>query len=188
MNMVSNAAEAMESSKKGTLSVESWSGGEKGPVYVSFSDTGVGISSDGVEQAVRSFLYHEKKGKGVGLGLSVVYGIIKAHKGSISVDSLPGEGARFIIRLPLSGGQRRAKIRNTVKRKPKQHCIQTCGGKMSKTRIMVVDDELIIRESLAAWLERDGHHVEMAASGEEAWKNSPTPISISCWWISKWKE
>ena len=39
---------------------------------------------------------------------------------------------------------------------------------MSKTRIMVVDDELIIRESLAAWLERDGHHVEMAGSGEEA--------------------
>ena len=39
---------------------------------------------------------------------------------------------------------------------------------MSKTRIMVVDDELIIRESLAGWLERDGHHVETAASGEKA--------------------
>ena len=42
---------------------------------------------------------------------------------------------------------------------------------MSKTRIMVVDDELIIRESLAGWLERDGHHVETAASGEEALEN-----------------
>ena len=39
---------------------------------------------------------------------------------------------------------------------------------MSKTRIMIVDDELIIRESLAGWLERDGHHVETAASGEQA--------------------
>ena len=42
---------------------------------------------------------------------------------------------------------------------------------MSNTRIMVVDDELIIRESLAGWLERDGHHVETAASGEEALEN-----------------
>jgi PAS domain S-box-containing protein len=101
MNMVSNAAEAMESRDNGTLSVKSWSDGDSGPVYVSFSDSGVGISPEALNKLFDPFYTTKKKGKGVGLGLSVVYGIIKAHKGSISVDSLPGEGARFIIRLPL---------------------------------------------------------------------------------------
>jgi PAS domain S-box-containing protein len=101
MNMVSNAAEAMDGEENGILSVESWSGGDEGPVYVSFADTGVGISTGELSKLFDPFYTTKKKGKGVGLGLSVVYGIIKAHKGRISVDSIPGEGARFIIRLPL---------------------------------------------------------------------------------------
>ncbi|MEK6193950.1 MAG: ATP-binding protein, partial [Deltaproteobacteria bacterium] len=48
------------------------------------------------------FYTTKKKGKGVGLGLSVVYGIIQEHKGSIVVDSKPGKGARFTIKLPVS--------------------------------------------------------------------------------------
>ncbi len=105
MNMVSNAAEAMESKGGGTLSVETWCTGQKGYVYILFADIGVGISSEEMSKLFDPFYTTKKKGKGVGLGLSVVYGIIKAHKGNISVESLPGEGATFTIRLPLTPKQ-----------------------------------------------------------------------------------
>jgi two-component system NtrC family sensor kinase len=72
------------------------------PFSVSFADTGVGIASDEMSKLFDPFYTTKKKGKGVGLGLSVVYGIIKAHKGSITVDSLPEKGSTFIIQLPLS--------------------------------------------------------------------------------------
>jgi len=119
MNMVSNAIESMESKGGGTLSVASWWAGDSGPVYVSFSDTGVGISSDEMSKLFDPFYTTKKKGKGVGLGLSVVYGIIKAHKGSISVDSIPEKGSTFIIRLPLSLDAQDAKISNTLDTKNK---------------------------------------------------------------------
>jgi signal transduction histidine kinase len=119
MNMVSNAIESMESKGGGTLSVASWWAGDSGPVYVSFSDTGVGISSDEMGKLFDPFYTTKKKGKGVGLGLSVVYGIIKAHKGSISVDSIPDKGSTFIIRLPLSLDAQDAKISNTLDTKNK---------------------------------------------------------------------
>lgn len=102
MNMVSNAVEAMESKGGGTLFVKTWSGDEADSVSISFADNGVGISPDYLNKLFEPFYTTKKKGKGVGLGLSVVYGIIKAHNGSITVDSLPGNGATFTIRLPLS--------------------------------------------------------------------------------------
>ena len=68
-------------------------------INISFADTGVGISPDHLNKLFEPFYTTKKKGKGVGLGLSVVYGIIKAHNGSITVDTLPGKGATFTIQL-----------------------------------------------------------------------------------------
>jgi len=62
----------------------------------------VGILPDHLKNLFEPFYTTKKKGKGVGLGLSVVYGIIEAHNGSISVDSLPDKGTTFTIQLPLS--------------------------------------------------------------------------------------
>jgi two-component system NtrC family sensor kinase len=102
MNMVSNAAEAMEGKGGGILAVKTWCAKAADTISISFADTGVGISSDHLNKLFEPFYTTKKKGKGVGLGLSVVYGIIKAHKGSITVDTLPGKGATFTIQLPLS--------------------------------------------------------------------------------------
>jgi signal transduction histidine kinase len=102
MNMVSNAAEAMEGQGGGVLSVKTWFGENDGSVCIAFTDTGVGILPEHSDQLFEPFYTTKKKGKGVGLGLSVVYGIIKAHNGNIRVDSEPGNGAAFTIQLPLS--------------------------------------------------------------------------------------
>ena len=107
MNMISNAVEAMEGRSGGMLTLETWGGRAGESVSVSFSDNGVGISPDHKDKLFEPFYTTKKKGKGVGLGLSVVYGIIKAHNGSIAVESRPGEGATFTIQLPLSPERRR---------------------------------------------------------------------------------
>jgi two-component system NtrC family sensor kinase len=103
---VSNAVEAMEGRNGGCLTLKTWGGPSGESIMVSFADNGVGISSEHKGKLFEPFYTTKKKGKGVGLGLSVVYCIIKAHNGSIAVDSQPGEGATFTIQLPLSPEQR----------------------------------------------------------------------------------
>jgi len=62
---------------------------------------GVGISKKNLAALFEPFFTTKKKGKGVGLGLSVVYGIIEEHKGSINVESEVGRGTTFVVELPL---------------------------------------------------------------------------------------
>ena len=70
-------------------------------VNIHFCDTGPGIPA-GLEQRIFDPFFTTKEvGAGTGLGLSITYGIIKEHQGSIAVESCPGEGALFIIQLPL---------------------------------------------------------------------------------------
>jgi two-component system NtrC family sensor kinase len=95
MNVASNACEAMETG--GRLTVRSREvPGELG-VEVVFEDTGPGIPEDRLRKIFDPFF--TTKERGTGLGLSVVYGIVEKHGGSIEVDSEPGKGTRFIIRL-----------------------------------------------------------------------------------------
>ena len=69
-------------------------------VLVGVSDTGVGIPEDVQDHIFDPFFSTKNEAKGVGLGLAVVYGIVQRHEGDIRVDSRPGHGARFTIRLP----------------------------------------------------------------------------------------
>jgi len=101
MNIVSNAAEAMESAGKGELSITTRHSSKNGKITVSFKDTGVGIPDENLPRLFEPFFTTKKKGKGVGLGLSVAYGIIQEHHGSISVQSGKGNGTTFIIEIPL---------------------------------------------------------------------------------------
>ncbi|MBW2064067.1 MAG: PAS domain-containing protein [Deltaproteobacteria bacterium] len=102
MNIVSNAAEAMEPKGGGTLRIETMFPREKEKIIVRFCDTGIGIPKEDMEKLFEPFFTKKTKGKGVGLGLSVAYGIIQEHGGSISVKSTPGEGTSFEIELPLN--------------------------------------------------------------------------------------
>jgi two-component system NtrC family sensor kinase len=97
LNMFKNAKEAMP--KGGTLTVGTWR--EKNKAVIHIRDTGVGISEENKNKIFEAFFTTKQKVKGVGLGLSVCYGIIKNHGGEIKVESEEGKGTHFTITLPL---------------------------------------------------------------------------------------
>ncbi|MFA5518196.1 MAG: ATP-binding protein, partial [Spirochaetota bacterium] len=68
---------------------------------IRFSDNGTGISEENLNKIFDPFFTTKDVGKGTGLGLAVIYGIIEGHNGSISVESTLGEGTTFIIKLPV---------------------------------------------------------------------------------------
>jgi len=110
MNLISNAVEAMEELGGGVLNIKTEHPIKSGKIIVSFKDSGVGIPSENLSKLFEPFFTTKKKGKGVGLGLSVAYGIIQEHGGSIKVKSEQGKGATFTIEIPLFSKQTLLKI------------------------------------------------------------------------------
>lgn len=88
-------------SQGGRIAVKTWYNLEKKKVCFSISDTGIGIPEDNLGKIFDPFFTTKPVGEGAGLGLSIVYSIIKKHNGDIEVDSKPGEGAAFIVSLPV---------------------------------------------------------------------------------------
>ena len=105
LNLALNAAEAMEGGGTLTLTTRAIPSpaGSAGEVLVEIRDTGPGMTREQQERAFRSLLQTTKK-QGTGLGLAIVGRIIEAHRGQLSVRSLPGEGTTFSIRLRVAEG------------------------------------------------------------------------------------
>ena len=103
MNFISNAAEAVEAAGGGSLKIETTQSPDTGDITVFFADTGVGIPRENITRLFEPFFTTKKKGKGVGLGLSVAYGIIEEHGGSIQVQSEVNKGTTFKVLLPMNG-------------------------------------------------------------------------------------
>jgi len=97
LNMFKNAKEAMP--KGGTLTIGTRS--EKDKVLIHIRDTGVGIPEENRAKIFEAFFTTKQKVKGVGLGLSVCYGIIKSHGGEVKIDSEEGKGTHFTISFPI---------------------------------------------------------------------------------------
>jgi len=104
INLLVNAADAI-SDKGGTISLVSSSERTEGKEYaqIQVTDSGCGIAKEDISKLFEPF-YSTKEQKGIGLGLSIVWSIIDKHQGSITVDSEPGQGSTFSIRLPASQG------------------------------------------------------------------------------------
>lgn len=100
MNFISNATESMSTTSGGLLTVTTEYHLESDSIIIRFGDTGTGIPKENITKIFDPFFTTKKKGKGVGLGLSVAYGIVKEHGGTIYVNSEPGKGAVFKITLP----------------------------------------------------------------------------------------
>jgi two-component system NtrC family sensor kinase len=94
-----NACEAMKQGE-GVLSIESRRLPSRRVVEIAVSDNGVGMDEETKKQIFEPFFTTKEQGKGVGLGLAVVYGIVNGHAGEIEVKSSPGLGTTFVIRLP----------------------------------------------------------------------------------------
>jgi signal transduction histidine kinase len=97
LNLVLNALDAMPQGGTLTLTTKN---SRRREVVVQVADTGVGIPKESFSQIFEPFYTTKKAGSGVGLGLSVVYGIVRDHHGVIKVDSVVGQGTTFTIRLP----------------------------------------------------------------------------------------
>jgi two-component system NtrC family sensor kinase len=98
MNLIFNAIESMTNG--GTLTLSGGKDSELKTVWMTVADTGYGIDPEDLPRIFEPFYTTKKEGKGVGLGLSMVYGIIREHEGSVEVESEPGKGSLFKITLP----------------------------------------------------------------------------------------
>lgn len=98
INIVNNAVDAMPSG--GQLQVQTGLTNGKS-VYVQFADTGIGITEENLRNIFEPFFTSKRPEKGTGLGLAVSYGIVRDHSGAIEVESQPGRGSTFTVRLPL---------------------------------------------------------------------------------------
>jgi two-component system NtrC family sensor kinase len=99
LNLMTNARQAIAERKNGRLSIAGKE--QNGKITLRFSDNGPGIEEAILGKIFDPFFTTKPVGKGTGLGLSICYGIIKQHHGDLRVESIPGEGATFILELPI---------------------------------------------------------------------------------------
>ena len=101
LNLVLNGAQAMQPRGGGTLTVRTRLVPQEGAVELSVQDTGEGIAPENISKIFDPFFTTKAEGKGVGLGLAVLYGIVKAHDGEVEVTSTRNQGTTFTVSLPL---------------------------------------------------------------------------------------
>ena len=169
MNLVVNARDAMSAGGRITLRVANIDlkdeprsrarGGAPGPhVLFSVCDTGAGISPDVIDRVFEPFYTTKEAGKGTGLGLATVYGIVRQSGGFIEVKSVVGAGTTFEIFIPAVDGQ----IASAESVEPD---VARANG--SET-VLVVEDEDAVRLLIRRTLERRGYTVLVARSGRDA--------------------
>ena len=99
MNLIINAAEAMDGS--GTLTISTKENVDTRDVEISFTDTGTGITEENIRRIFDPFFTTKDVGHGTGLGLAISYGLVRSHKGTLTVDSEVGKGTTFTVNLPI---------------------------------------------------------------------------------------
>ncbi len=141
--------------KAGTQKVQLMDLCEGRYVVINVSDTGIGMNDSVKAHLFEPFFTTKDSGKGTGMGLASVYGTVKNHSGSISVYSEEGYGTTFKIYLPVSGDNNTDSIMQQDDEKPD----------IPPQRILVVDDEDVVRNVLSEMLIDMGHSVIEAVNG-----------------------
>jgi PAS domain S-box-containing protein len=140
-------------------------------VVLSVSDSGSGIASEHLPHVFDPFFTTKEVGKGIGLGLSIVYGIVKQHAGWIEIDTAVGKGTTVRVFLPAQESTVEAGAAPAV------------AGKMrvGTETVLLVEDESSLRGPVRSILERQGFHVLEAGSGVEAlavWRHHQSSIDL----------
>ena len=99
INLLMNCGESMEGEGRLTVATSFKTGMEM--VQIRFRDTGPGIPESHLSRLFDPFFTTKEVGKGVGLGLSISYGIIQKHRGRVSVESTSSQGTTFLVELPV---------------------------------------------------------------------------------------
>jgi len=149
-NVVFNAIDAL--SERGTVTFRTSMREDSAVLQV--SDTGSGMTEEVRSRCLEPF-YTTKEEHGSGLGLGIVYGIVRRHDGTIEIESAPGKGTTVTIALPLYKEER-----VPVRKEPSSRIEETL-------RILVVEDEPLVREVIEVYLREDRHYVETAVNGRE---------------------
>jgi two-component system NtrC family sensor kinase len=160
LNIIINAEQAITSKKRGGK-VKVTTGLDDSMVKIIVADDGPGIPKEMLERLFDPFFTTKEVGQGTGLGLSVCHGIVTKHGGRIYADSVEGQGAVFIVELPASRGSMSKDQGLPIKLGEGSQKIE-----VSK-KILVVDDEMVIRDILIRILSEKGYDIESAASGTE---------------------
>ena len=159
INLITNAQHAVtEARGEGWVEIRTRAG--DGRVILEVEDNGSGMPEEVQRKIFDPFFTTKGIGDGTGLGLSLSYGIIRGHKGDITVESTVGEGTRFHIELPSSAAN------STDCGAGAGEVAAPCG--VTPQRILVVDDEPVILDLLRQLLALDGHCVIAEASPEVA--------------------
>ncbi len=152
-NLIFNAVDALPGG--GVITLATWEEDDRAVLAV--SDTGIGMSEEVRRRCLDPF-FSTKGEKGTGLGLAMVYGVVNRHKGSIEIDSEPGQGTTFTIRLPAWSPDQAAPAAATVA--PVREALT----------VLLVDDDQGARDVVAEYLAADGHRVATAADGRRGWE------------------
>jgi PAS domain S-box-containing protein len=168
LNLALNAQDAMPGGGTLTIQVEARTLDTSGSkqrgcqiapgaiAVVRVSDTGVGMSDAVLERIFEPFFTTKPLGRGSGLGLSAVHGTVRNHHGAIDVRSQEGAGSSFELLLPLT----------QVTHVPPQSRTEELAPKRIHARVLLADDEPLIRNTLTAILTAAGCEVQLARDGE----------------------
>ena len=189
-NLATNACEAMP--RGGTLTITAtsvqideshsnvYSDARAGAhVCLSISDTGCGIKPDALPRIFEPFFTTKQLGKGAGLGLATVYGLVKQLNGWVEVDSEVDKGSTFKVYLPAHGAAEPAQTAETARIAEPARTAET--PKKAQPTILVVEDEDALRELTCRVVRNAGYQVIAAADGAEAlkaWKENQSKIDL----------
>ncbi len=187
VNLALNARDAMQATNGGTLTIEtenttlddeteaatddaSASGGGLAAgdyVRLTVRDTGTGMDAATLARAFEPFFTTKPHGRGTGLGLATVYGIVKQSSGDIQAESTPGAGSTFAIVLPVATAERRRSAR-AVDHGPAAISFPDTTSRPGHRGVLLVEDNAGVRAFAAEVLSQAGYDVRSARQGAEA--------------------
>jgi signal transduction histidine kinase/CheY-like chemotaxis protein len=158
MNLAVNARDALPRGGRLTIETgrEAAAGGARDRVMLMVRDNGTGMDAETRQRAFEPFFTTKPAGQGTGLGLATVYGIVTQSEGTVEVESAPGQGATFHIRLPAA------------EQAPSESAVAEASAEGGKETILLVEDEDLLRSMAAEVLGELGYTVIDADSGGTA--------------------
>jgi signal transduction histidine kinase/CheY-like chemotaxis protein len=163
LNIILNAAQALDeaAAKRNLVRVRSFDDGSN--VVIEIADNGPGIAPDVLPRVFESFFTTKPRGMGTGLGLPISLGIVRSMGGEIAVESQPGQGAVFRVRLPADESAPIAVVKPSAPVLPKP----ASSGPYERRRLLAVDDEALLLKAYRRML-GDVHELVTALGGHEA--------------------